>query len=306
MRYQEWWYSIFPVEFRKRGYDVHVLGEKYLQKARKFKSGVGMFSPISEAIKFEAEQIKEYSEMSYNINDVLFLADTSFPGIFGNVLFHGRPRKVFGFCHATSLNMHDYFEIDKEYKYPIEDTLMRMMNTVFVGSEYHQTKLLSLSNTKVTYLPFQPRNNDLEVFTKKKHLFMSASRPGTQKVNMQFEFMVENLFDTTIYRPTSNSWEEYFENLRMSQFLLISSHEDTFGYQIVDAVTNNCIPLAPKKCAYPELLPREYLYTSFDDFVLRYSCLTAEGKPEVPKLLCNEQMHAFFDVICEEMKEINN
>ena len=84
---------------------------------------------------------------------------------------------------------------------------------------------------------------------------------------------------------------------------MITAHEDTFGYQIVDAVTNNCIPLARNSLAYPELLPREYLYNDLDDLIMRYDCLTSgDEKPEIPRLLCANQMNEFYDVICEEMK----
>jgi hypothetical protein len=154
----------------------------------------------------------------------------------------------------------------------------------------------------VTYLPFQPYTGTIETFTPKKHLIMSASRPTPQKVDLELESQIEEVLDTKIYRPTSNTWEEYFENLRSSKFLLISAQEDTFGYQIVDAVTNNCIPLARNALSYPELLPREYLYDNLDDFTTRYDCLTCgDEDPEVPQLLCKNQMRDFYDVICDEM-----
>jgi len=58
----------------------------------------------------------------------------------------------------------------------------------------------------------------------------------------------------------------------MSKILLITAHEDTFGYQIVDAIINGCVPLARNDLAYPELLPKEYLYNDI-------KILDEEGNP---------------------------
>ena len=86
--------------------------------------------------------------------------------------------------------------------------------------------------------------------------------------------------------------------------LLITAVEDTFGYQIADAVTNHCIPIARNSLAYPELLPREYLYDTKEELVMILDqILNRERKLPVPKLLCTEQMNKFYDVICNEMTE---
>jgi hypothetical protein len=274
LRYQEWWYDEFPKEFRARGFQVVILGETYVNMGKAKRSELDMFSPIEQAIEFETEQIKEYMSLDIQEDDVLFLADISFPGLFTNVLYHKKCNKMYAFCHATSINKFDYFEEDSYSKFPVESAHSFLFDKIFLGSEYHRKKLLTESkfigwrNSEVTYLPFKPYTGTLELFTPKKHLFMSASRPSHQKVDMELEVKIEELYRTEIHRPVSNSWEEYFEHLRASKFLLITAHEDTFGYQIVDAVTNNCIPIARNSLAYPELLPREYLYDDFDDFEL--------------------------------------
>jgi len=317
LRYQEWWYTEFPKQFKKRGFDVYVLGEKYIENTKKVSYKQEMFSPINQAIMLETVQINEYMQMQLRADDILFWADTSFPGLFGNVLFHKRPKKIYGFCHATSLNTGDYYEADRQYKYPIERATMSMFNKIFVGSHYHARKIKDVANTMVTYLPFQPHDGTIETFVPKKHMFMSASRPSPQKVDMELEKRIEEIYNTKIYRPVSKSWKEYFANLRSSKYLLITSKEDTFGYQIVDAVTNNCIPIAPNRCAYPELLPSKYLYKEyvpelmdmgwdvaclFELTMMAFTELPDDEEPEVPRLLCERQMREFYDVICNEMK----
>jgi hypothetical protein len=322
LRYSEWWFTEFPKQFRARGFDVLTLGEDYVNMIKHRRSTLDMFSPINQAIELETEQIREYMLLDIQDDDILFLADLSFPGLFANVLYHKECPKMYAFCHATSLNTLDYFESVRYVKFPVESSHSYMFDAVFVGSKYHENKLREPDNrywrnTIVTYLPFQPRASEIELFVPKKHMFMSASRPSPQKVDMKLEREIERIYNTKIYRPVSNSWEEYFANLRASKYLLITSKEDTFGYQIVDAVTNGCIPIAPNRCAYPELLPSKYLYKEyvyelmnqgwdvaslFEMTMMAFTESEGDEKPEVPRLLCEKQMRDFYDRICGEMR----
>ncbi len=296
MRYQEWWWTEFPKEFKKAGFDVHVLGEnaaKYIEEANK-----DMFSPIQSAIDLETAQIKEYMALDLKHDDILFMADISFPGLFGNVLFHKKPCKSFGFCHATSRNELDYFAKHGHAKFAAETATANALDVVFVGSQYHFMKLC-WSNVEVTYLPYPP----LKTFNEKKTLFMvSASRPTPQKVNLDLEIKLETEFKWPIVRRDSLNWEDYYKFLSQAKVLLITAQEETFGYQVVDAVLNHCIPIAPNRCSYPELLPPECLYDSEEDLIekLKY-LLTLEVMPPTPELLCDGKMKDFYRNIIEIM-----
>ena len=308
MRYQEWWFTEFPKEFRKRGFEVLTLGEKYIDIIKCRRSTLDMFSPINQAIEFEVEQIKEYIMLDIKEDDILFVADISFPGMFCNVLYHKECAKAYAFCHATSLNRYDYFKSVSYSKFPVESAHSIMFDTVFVGSLYHRDKLqIGLQNytqwwrnTKVTYLPFQPPFIKVPGCEKIIDI-MSASRPSPQKVDSELETWLENKTNIKIERPISNTWGQYSSNLQKSKMLLITAFEDTFGYQIVDAITNGCIPIARNSLAYPELLPREYLYETKDELLSIVNKVLNSELP-VPELLCEEQMNKFYDVICDEMK----
>ena len=208
---------------------------------------------------------------------------------------------MYAFCHATSLNRGDYFEKVRHSKYPVETAHASLFDTVFVGSVYHEYKLL-WPNVQVTYLPFQPVEATISDVEKTIDI-MSASRPNPQKVDSKLEAYIEKELGVKIQRPVSNTWGEYRWNLNKSKVLLITSFEDTFGYQIVDAVMNNCVPIARNSLSYPELLEREYLYDYDYELLGKLELLINMDKPlQVPELLCKEQMNKFYDVICKEMK----
>lgn len=300
MRYQEWWFWKLPEEFKKAGHEVIVLGKKYTEMIESRRGALDMFSPIDAAIWLETEQVKEYMSLDLEDGDVLFLSDLSFPGIFATTLFHHkRPRKMFAFCHATSINKGDYFEHFRNEKFMIETAFAKTFDKVFVGSQYHANKL-QWDNTVVTYLPLPPFERQSKL---KSYDIMSASRPNPQKVDLHLEEIVETKFGK-IYRPSPTTWEGYFSNLAKSKILLITSHEDTFGYQIIDAILNGCIPIARNNLAYPEILPYNYLYNDEYELMDRIEhILNKFYSASVPVILCQTGMDNFYNRIIKEMED---
>lgn len=305
MRYQEWWFNEFPKEFKKAGLDVVVLGEGCEQTMKRVRGLSSNFSPIEDAILFETAQINQYMKLKIDYdNDIVFMADISFPGLFGNVLFHKTPSKVFGFCHATSLNHLDYFERDRFRKFRSETATAYMCTHVFVGSRYHQEKLRDWKNTQVTYLPYPPITPYRKVEWKKNDI-ISVARPTNQKMDGGLEIYVEECLKTTVKRREFSNWQDYYKFIAESKVMLITAQEETFGYQIVDAVMNGCIPLAPNRCCYHELLPPEFIYDSREELLakLDYMINSDVKIPEVPELICHGYMKHFYSNIIAQMTE---
>ena len=305
MRYQEWWFWKFPKEFKKAGYEVITLGKKYIDSNKPTKYDSAMFSSVNDSIDFEAEQIKEYIKLDIKKDDILFVSDLSFPGLFCNILYHKQCPKMFCFCHATSLNYRDYFESKRKSKFMNESSHAILFNKIFIGSNYHKRKLLKADDSNlfwnkliVTYLPYPPFLP--EDPKEKKYNIISVSRPTSQKVDVIIEDKIEKKFGT-IYRPKSNTWKEYFNNLKQSKILLITAKEETFGLQIIDAIINGCIPLARNNFSYPELLSKEYLYNNTYDLINKITSFLYKF-PQVPHILCQKEMDNFYNNIIIEMK----
>ncbi len=298
MRYQEWWYSEFPKEFEKYYDDVHVLGQGYpsLVGSMKARSESYMFSPIREAFTIESNQIHEFYDMKLYDDDTLFLSDLSFPGFFSNVLHHKRTKKMFAFCHATSLNNYDYFQPVRDSKWLVESGHAKLFDAIFVGSEYHKKKL-GWSNVIVTGVPKPP----FDTFKDKKTIdILSISRPNIQKVNKKLEKIVEKNFGK-IYRSETFTWASYYHLISNSKVVLFSGKEDTFGYGVLEAVMNNSVPVGPDKFSYPELLDKEYLYSDEVDaqFVIWHFLKHPE---EVPKIKCMNLVNNFYENVVKTMK----
>lgn len=291
MRYQEWWYWKFPGEFRKAGFDVITLGNY-----DEIVEADGGFSPAEAAIEFETDQIREYMDLKLRPDDVLFLADLSFPGLFANVLHHKKPSRMFAFCHATSLNDYDYFRHVRHSKFAVELGQARLFANIFVGSRYHAQKLGSCDwprNLVVTGLPLPPKAVISPIRTEKKRFLISTARPCLQKVDPSLEDIVEAQYGERIHRREYTNWTKYCTALSESEVLLVTAREETFGYQVVDAIINNCIPVVPNDFSYVEMVPSEYRYEDSTEMLNILDEIRA-GQLGVPELLCKARIKNFY------------
>jgi len=235
-------------------------------------------------------QVEEFLELELRDDDVLFHCDLSFPGIFHHVLYHKRPSRCYCYCHGTSLNNMDYFA--GQYgmsKWNIERGLSQIYDCILIASDYHWRKLQSagMKNLRVIGLP-APGPETMHLYPRpefKPFDIVSACRPTPQKVNIELEKEIEKNCATIISRANFDNWEDYYKFLSDSKILLLTTSEETFGYTILDAVLNDCIPIAPNDFSYPELLPREYLYDNKEElYALLHKILYTDWY-EVPELL---------------------
>lgn len=303
MRYQEWWYKSFKKRFRDNFDELVILGEMYCENYDDpIACGSGMFSPIEEAIKLEVIQIEEYSQMNVKEDDIMFVSDISFPGLFLNMLYHKPIKNLFGYCHATSLNNYDYFSPVRKSKFKIELNHSKLFKEIFVGSLYHKNKLANngIYNTKVLGVPYP----SFELFMEpKKYDIISVSRPCIQKVNKKLEKMVERDFGK-IHRQQNETWEQYYKFLSEAKVVLISSKEETFGYQVMETIENNSVPLCPRKFSYPELLRDDYLYDDYDELRIKiWQVLNYELQPPY-SLKCLAICNLFYENLIMELKNV--
>lgn len=301
MRYQEWWLPVFEEEFKKEFDEVIVLGKTFINSFQNQPvDSPNVFSNLRLSAILEQYQIREFIDLDLKDNDILFLSDLSYPGFFSNILHHKRPSKCFAFCHGTSRNAYDIFQPVRKSKWLVETGHSKLFDKVFVASEYHQKKL-GWKNTVVTALPYPPFKT-YNIAGKVTDI-ISVARPSIQKVNKQLEKKIEKRFRKKIRRRNFTSWDNYYRCIGESKVMLITSKEELFGYQVVDAVLNGCIPVAPNKFSYPELLPREYLYDNEEElFEIIYKGLGKELP--CPILLNHPEICCFFQKIIKEVENV--
>jgi len=259
MRYQEWWLGEFRNFFIRRfPHVVTLMGDMEKKECQN-----GTFSPRDEAIRWELQQIDNYLKLPVEDDDIVFIQDISFPGLVPQVLFHKRPRKIFGFCHATAKNRYDVFHSVRRQKWLVEKGISRLFTKVFVATEYHKKKL-GWKNVIVTGVPVPP----FTTYKSRKTIpIISVARPSIQKTTQKIEKVVEKLFNIQIYRAHFSSWSDYYQALSKSKILLVTCKEDTWGYAAQEAFLNRTVPLVPNAFAYQEWVPRQYRWDNVEELV---------------------------------------
>jgi len=299
LRYQEFFFTEFKKQFEKHFDEVIVLGESYVSMigSMEARSDIGLFSSLSHSINMESNQINEYMNLNITKDDFLFLSDLSYPGFFSNILYHKPIKNAFGYLHASSKNKYDIFASVRYSKFPCETAHSKLFKKVFIGSEYHKNKL-GWKNTKVIGLPTPP----FKTFkSEKKYDIISVCRPNKQKITKSIEDCVERDFGK-IVRKEFNYWEQYYKFLSEGNVLLITSKEDTFNYTVLESVMNGTVVLAPNRCAFPELLEKDYLYSNYDELRTKiWQVLNGQLLP--PEKLKNQNLvDNFYENLINEMK----
>jgi len=315
-RYTSWWHTEFEKEFNKYFDEVIVLGKESIEKMKVIRHNLEQFSPIRASMLLEMDQIDDYMDLELDRDDMLFLSDLSFPGIFINALFHKPfPGRSFAYCHATSKNAYDYFNHSRDVKFRIESISSRLFERIYVGSTYHQNKIMGTVaswssgfapwSLKVVRLPHPPehilpKQPIPKATSDRSREVICVGRPGIQKNNMRLEKQLQRLLGFKFERGIFLEQSEYVDFLSDSKVLFISSKEDTFNYTIMDAIACGCIPIAPNKLCFPEILPKEYLYNDVVEAeqLVRKACA---GRMPIPKMLCHDEVEKFYFNLVNDM-----
>jgi hypothetical protein len=65
---------------------------------------------------------------------------------------------------------------------------------------------------------------------------------------------------------------------------VITSREETYGYQAIDSISVGTCPIAPRALSYPEILPEENLYNPGDIESFKRTIDRNQDRPSVPAL----------------------
>lgn len=89
-----------------------------------------------------------------------------------------------------------------------------------------------------------------------------------------FEKAKKELVENIVHFGFASGFEKYASLLWQADILPVTSRQDFFGGSVVEGIYCNCIPLLPKRLAYPEHLPEavhdNYFYEKEERF---YECL---------------------------------
>ena len=102
-----------------------------------------------------------------------------------------------------------------------------------------------------------------------------------QVVPKEFEAARERYGPRIVQYGHVDSRRAYLDWLRRGDVVVSTALQENFGMSIVEAVASGCLPLLPRRLAYPEILPEEFhadcLYADAGDLAARLTALLLGG-----------------------------
>ena len=284
-RYTGQWYRWFGAAFKELGIDYEYIDAERLtdtivdgQVLDVYGTNFYKASQLMVLIgKLKAGKIKD--------GDVIFLADLWFPGVEMLAYIRNMTRvnfKIFGIFHAGTWDRNDFtFKtgMRKWGKY-IEAGWIRLADKIFVATEYHKELIIEhnarINRNKIIVtngLPFEAHEVRREV--PKENIVVFPHRLDVEKRPDLFDGIVMAIkahyphlkWKFLKTKTCCKTKEEYYQLLGKAKIAISFAEQETFGYAMLEAVANGCVPIVPNALSYEEMdiYPEEYCYdnTSF-------------------------------------------
>lgn len=248
---------------------------------------------------------------------VLFLHDGWFPGI--EILPYirdlaGYNIKIAGWWHAGSYDETDLLGLKgcNSWAYGLEESWLSASSAVFVGTEYHASKLLQsyystlkqMDNLHIVGLPVAHPTNPTNLNRERRVVW--PHRISQDKQPEVFERLSkEPVFKDVQFVRTLDlnlNKQEYHKLLSTSVAAVSTATHENFGIGMVEAAMEGCYPICPRGLAYKETMEDDWLYHNYSQLVFLVSKALSEPHPYKYPHTARYSPESVTDKVCEVLK----
>lgn len=275
LRYTSWWPQVFEAELSSFfDYEMTPLNRSYkILPIQSFGNTDGFMKAM---INWEAINVAELASLPTTKDDIILCLDGCTPGLVATYLQTHRPCRTVCVCHGSSFNSHDIFPVSRQL---FDRVALNTFDNVIVASHYHAHKLVmnGVDNKRIVVTGGLPVNPYYSTIKKQAYPYNGRprvaiiDRPGDQKRSQFLLEAIKNHPDLDVVdffspdRKPHQSFTEYLTELSSFSHVLVTAREETYGYQIRDAVAMGVIPICPREYCYPEFVPNMFLYNRTQD-----------------------------------------
>ena len=256
------------------------------------------FLDINKTSIFKAKQLEMIAKLFYEWKvkdwDKFLIADIFFPWI-ESIKYMAELQdirvKIYWYNHAWRADINDFVQklwIWADYS---EKAYHLACDFIFVWSEYHR-KLISkyfwIDKSKIfvcwpawdiDYVSKILDNNDIQ----KEDFIIMPQRLSKEKwIEKFFEFakkcdkkivITSSWNKTDIELPANVEYvywltkREYYEYMKKARRYISFAYQETFWYTLQEAIYYKCNILVPDRVCYPEMVPEENIYKSYDSIL---------------------------------------
>jgi len=125
-----------------------------------------------------------------------------------------------------------------------------------------------------------------------------------------FDQAKDLLSDQILHIGYVDSFEEYANLLWQADIIPVTSQQDFFGGSIVEALYCNCLPILPKRLAYPEHIPKDFhdqlFYTNDNEFYKKLESVILNFKNHPSYQYQNFVAHYDWRILAPHYDEVFN
>lgn len=262
-RYTEQWYRWFPYGLKKNKIPFSIVKGKSLTS--KIKTGKVLdvygtnFYKVTQLenliILLEAGKIKD--------NDIIFATDLWYPGIEILQYIKDMTRnkvRIVGILHAGTWDKKDFtYQVGMaRWGRHLERSWLEIFDKVFLGSEFHKKMILNtfkgLDKNKfvVRGIPFNYK--EAVRVRKKENIIVFPHRLDVEKRPDKFDKLKKDLkgskWKLIKTKEVCKTKNDYYKLLGKSKIAVSFAEQETFGFAMLEAMANGCMPLVPNRLSY--------------------------------------------------------
>lgn len=283
-RYSSQWDDWFMAAFDREQFTFYRVGDEYERQIVH-----GEFLDVIDTNIYKSQQLwsileilKSFHAQKFKDTVTVFFTDAWFPGIQSLAYLRdglGMKLKLKGMLHAGTYDPNDFLYKKKMgvWGRDFERSSLALFDEIFVATNYHKELIASagLPTHNITLVPW-PVEHEFQRAAKEK-LVVFPHRLADEKQPEVFQ-VLEKLFKTKFQRLYQDvKWvrtkdvcktkKEYYDLLARAKVSVSTALQETFGIAMVESLNAGCIPVAPRRLSYPEVLPNEWLYDNLDQAV---------------------------------------
>ena len=279
-RYSTQWLTWFETEFKRKNINWITINPDPLTN----KIENGAFLDICGTNYYKASQLMQFIKLmrykKIGNGDIVFLHDIWFPGLESLAYIRDALNldiKIVGCLHAGTYDSTDFIAQKGMgvWGKDLENSWFKLVDKVFVGSEYHKKLILrkrKIDEKKLIKTGF-PIYWNRSTTTKKENIVLFPNRLSSDKQPYLFNKLAKefktsgwSFIKTQELRLTKG---KYYDLLEKSKIVVSFSKHENFGIAMREGLFSGCIPVVPNTLCYPEFFNVIFRYCTYKECVHR-------------------------------------
>jgi len=260
-RYSAQWLRWFSKELGEDFRKIEGEGENY-------KIETGFVLDAYGTNIYKAQQLIHILEFiragDFTADDTLLFHDAWFPGLEAIQYVRDITKQKFklvGILHAGTWDRYDFTYLSgmRRWARNIERGWLKFLDGIVVATDFHKNLILASNHglkTPFLVVPLPFEADEVKRTQTKENIVVFPHRLDKEKRPEMFRKAAKNLakkyphWNFLLTKEQTNTKEDYYQLLGRSRVAVSCARQETYGYAMLEAIANGCLPVVPEGLSY--------------------------------------------------------